>query len=130
MEYAPKARPGRASSQFMGEFAARTFLYGDTPPLESAKPVKVDPSIKYETLQVVMVDPNTGLVVPAVKGTPAIGVVSIGGSDTDKLNIYFSGHFVMQELVYDASYATDDDKLTAFNGATNLTRIAVSKVNF
>ncbi len=130
IQYAPRPELGRASSQYLGKFTTRDFLYSNFPPLGNALPARADPTVEYKTLQVVAKDPSTGLIVPAKKGDIAVGIISSGASNTSVINVFYSGHFIMQALVYDESYATDEDKLAAFNGATNLTSIAVSKTKF
>jgi Bacteriophage lambda head decoration protein D len=69
-------------------------------------------------------------IVPAVKGTvEAIGVLPIavktGAAPLVGTGIYRAGHFNHKRLVWDASYATDGDKLMAFEGAPSPTQIRI-----
>ncbi|MEN3144660.1 head decoration protein [Ochrobactrum sp. WV_118_8] len=69
-------------------------------------------------------------IVPAVKGTvEAIGVLPIdvktGAAPLVGTGVYRAGHFNHKRLVWDASYATDADKVMAFEGAPTPTNIRI-----
>lgn len=64
-------------------------------------------------------------------GVKAIGVVAhacaLGSTGTGKGNVFYSGNFNMDALVWDESFATDAQKLEAFFGAPTPTNIIVQK---
>ena len=63
------------------------------------------------------------------EGVQAIGVLPIdvttGATPLVGTGIYRAGHFNHKRLVWDASYATDADKIMAFEGAPTPTNIRV-----
>ncbi|MEL4071759.1 head decoration protein [Ochrobactrum sp. GPK 3] len=69
-------------------------------------------------------------IVPAVKGSvDAIGVLVIDAvSDSSGgigVPVYRTGHFNHKRLIWDTSYATEQDKLMAFEGAPTPTQIRI-----
>lgn len=111
-----------------------SFLAGDYPPLAA-------PAVEYTVLQdqtlaaltVVGFDTN-GKLVPAVSGggTPiqAIGVLAYAIDTTGAdgaAQVYRSGNFNPDELVWDASFDTEAERLVAFDGAPTPTNIFVTK---
>lgn len=84
---------------------------------------------QLEALTVVGLDAN-GKVVPANNTTvPAVGVlvypVDSTGADVEA-QVYRTGNFVMNELVWPAAYDTDAKKIAAFDGAPAPTHIFVT----
>lgn len=125
----PRTAQGRATSEELGKFSTQPLLYGSYPKFEPALPFAADPSVTYETYQVVTIGAD-GVVVPAKKGTPASGVIEVGATGVSKINVWTSGCFEVDALVWDASYATDTDKENAFLGASNPTHIVARKRKF
>lgn len=72
----------------------------------------------------------TGNVDPADDIKP-IGVLphaaALAATGTLKAAVWYSGHFNIDTLVWDASYATDELKTMAFHGALSPTTILASK---
>lgn len=64
-------------------------------------------------------------------GAAAIGIVTqavaSGASTTMTVPVWYSGWFNIDALVWDASFATDAQKLVAFDGAPSPTQILLSK---
>lgn len=107
-----------------------SFLAGDLPALWG-KSELVLTNQTLAALTVVGKDVN-GKIVPAqADGDPkAIGVLayavdSTGGDVTAE--VYRSGHFNPDELVWDASFTTDALKAAAFEGSPSPTQIVVTK---
>ena len=96
--------------------AKADLLAGDVPALHDTD-LTVLTGQTIPALTVVGLD-GAGKVVPAVKGTvDAIGILSADIDTTagDKVaNVYVGGNFRSERLVWDASYATDADKMAAF----------------
>lgn len=72
-----------------------------------------------------------GNLVPATQGTPAIGITFfdvVVGAEVAKAPIYPTGCFNPALLNWDVSYATDAQKLAAFEGAETPTAIVLKAV--
>ena len=67
---------------------------------------------------------------PAVDGVAAIGVLAIDVTATTSAKdvpVYRVGHFNIERLTFDDSFATEADKLAAFEGAPSPTQIRLGK---
>lgn len=83
------------------------------------------------TLMPVMKDAN-GRLVPAVSGTPAVGVAVIGITTTSSTTykgaaVYRAGCLNPDKLNWPASYDTDAKKFAAFEGAPTPTNIILRR---
>ena len=110
-----------------------SFLAGDYPPaLDRTHLVLAGQEIA--ALTVVGLD-GDGKVVPAVLGTTAaVGVLvydidtTASGTNADtEAQVYRTGNFNPDELVWDSSYGTDAEKAAAFDAAPAPTHIFVTK---
>ncbi len=105
-----------------------THLAGDTPPVVTVSVKAVGP-LSLPGLSVVKYDGTT--IAPAQLGDTPYGIttapVELADGETTTLAVYIQGHFFMDALNFDPSFATDDDKLAAFNGAPTPTVIVLSK---
>ncbi|MEP2533558.1 head decoration protein [Shimia sp.] len=113
---------------------AEALVTGDVPAVFSTDETILSGE-DLEALTVVGFDGN-GKIVPAVAadgGTPvqAIGVlvyaVDATGGDAPG-HVYRGGMFNPDMLVWDASYDTDAEKATAFNGAPSPTQIVIRSI--
>lgn len=74
-----------------------------------------------------------GELVPAVLGTtPAIGILPVavtsGAAPLPGVPTWRSGHFDSDQLVWDATYATTQQRVRAFEGAPTPTTIRIGRV--
>lgn len=99
-------------------------LSGNWPPFAPAVVLKTELANTVAPMTVVALDATKGTVVAAKKGTPAIGVIYTAPSDGTVL-VLRSGCFNPDALIWDASYASYDDKKVAFEGAPTPTQIIV-----
>jgi len=80
--------------------------------------VKVGENVDLPVLAVVAYDGTT--ISAAVQGAPAYGIltapVKTGAGESTTVAVYRSGEFLMDALIWDASFATDDQKAAAFEG--------------
>lgn len=130
----PYADPGRASFEELDTYTNSHLLAGNHPELAPAYSYGVTADEVLEQFTVVgLVD---GALVPAVwhATTPvqAIGVLAhavTGGDNDGDVNgqVWYSGCFNMDALVWDASFDTDEKKAAAFQGAPTPTTIIVAK---
>lgn len=106
-----------------------SFLAGDLPAL-FGKAETVLTGQTLAALEVVGFDVN-GKIVPAVLGTvEAVGVMPYAVDSTSGdvvAEVYRSGNFNPDELVWDATYDTDAKKAAAFEGAPSPTQILVTQ---
>lgn len=87
----------------------------------------------YKTYQPVTLDDVTGLCSPAEAGTPATGIVLHDievATDGVGVGVLIVGCLNLDIVAWDASYTTDDAKLTAFDGAPSPTQIVVKRARF
>lgn len=129
----PYADTGVAAFEQLDSYTQQFLISGAHPVLAPAIPLKVKTGVVLKQFEVVGLDEDD-LLVPAVNGTvKAIGVCTmpvagIGGpGEETKVPTWYSGCFEPSALKWDASYATDADKETAFNGAPSPTTIIVRK---
>lgn len=110
-----------------------SFLAGHLPALWG-RPETVLADQTLEALTVVGRDAN-GKIVPAVEAGEASPIQAIGvlayavdstGADV-VAEVYLSGNFNPDELVWPATYDTDAEKAAAFDGAPSPTQIVVTK---
>jgi len=124
---------GVAAFEELDTYVQSYLISGSHPVLAAAISQKVKTGVTLKKFQVVGYDENN-LLVPAVKGTvQAAGIVTeaiVGtgepGNET-KIPTWYSGCFEPSALAWDESYATDEDKATAFVGAPTPTTIAIRK---
>lgn len=125
--------PGVAAATVATVSTSRlTPFYSDTPQPAVDHFEAIDDS-DYELYQVVSVDVAAGTVIPAVLGTSeANGVMAMkvtgdsGGGP--QAAVYRQGHFIMDQLIYDATYDTDAKKLNAFLGQETGATLLVTDV--
>lgn len=135
----PYADPGRAAFEELDTYLMNFLLAGSHPELAPAFGFPVPYNADYQQFTVVGLN-GSGELVPAVTGStdPAddiqpIGVlahaVSRGASPAAPVNgqVWYSGCFNVDALVWDTSFSTDDLKLAAFRGAPTPTNIIVAK---
>lgn len=108
-----------------------SFLNGDYPPLWGHGPYTVLTGQTLAALTVVGFDVNGKLVPAQADGDPkAIGVLAYAVDSTGgdvQTEIYRSGNFNPDLLVWDASFTTDALKAAAFNGSPSPTQIVITK---
>lgn len=135
----PYADPGRAAFEELDTYVQNHLLAGNHPELAPAYSFPVPYSADYDQFTVVGLN-GSGELVPAVVGSTdpeddvqAIGVlahaVSRGASPAAPVNgqVWYSGCFNQDALVWDASFTTDALKQAAFRGAPTPTTIIVAK---
>jgi len=114
--------PGLASFETEGPYANEVLFTGDTPvtttsETAAAAAVSAADLVRYT---VVGRDAN-GDIVPAVKDTiEAIGITTatvLQNATDRRLPVYRAGMFNPRALIWDSSYATDDDKRLAFEAS-------------
>lgn len=118
--------PGQWSEDIAAPLGA-LFLSSHPPALTFDYVIAANQDLKANT--VVGFNDNKEIV-KAVKGTTeAIGVLPIdvksGAAPLPGTGVYRAGHFNHKRLVWDASYATEQDKLMAFEGAPTPTQIRI-----
>lgn len=108
------------------------FVAGDYPALMD----RVHTAASGQVLEALtVVGLSAGEIVPANNGAvTAIGVLvypvdtsPTGTNAATDVQVYRTGHFNMDELVWDAGYTTDAEKVAAFDGADAPTHIFVTK---
>ena len=105
-----------------------THIAGDTPPVATVSVKAVGP-LNIPALSVVKYD-GTTIALATNTDTPygiTTAPVELAAGESTTLAVYIQGHFFMDALNFDASFATDGDKLAAFNGAPTPTVIVLSK---
>lgn len=106
-----------------------TLITGHEPAVLTVDHIVAD-NLTFPALQVVGFD-GTGKIVKAVKGTVAAVGVLVAPLDTGGVGkgvaVYRAGCFNPDALIWDASYVTDADKFTAFNGAPTPTSIVIRR---
>lgn len=135
----PYADPGRAAFQELDTYLQNYLLAGSHPELAPAYSFPVALDADYDQFTVVGLNADRELV-PAVVDTvtpansiQAIGVlahaVSRGSTGAPAVNgqVWYSGCFNQDALVWDASFDTDAKKQAAFHGAPTPTNIIVAK---
>ena len=133
----PYADPGRASFERIDEFVNSNLLAGPHPELKPAIGLPLANDTNLAQFSVVGRDGDgkiamatTGNVDPADDIQP-IGVVahavSLGAAGSTNAQVFYSGCFNKDHLVWDDSFDTDAKKLAAFNGAPTPTTIIVSE---
>jgi len=126
-------RYGRAAFEQMDTALTAVLLAGDFPELQAAFSVLLADSLSLPQFCVVALDNAGKLVRATATGNKPIGVlahatVSGAGNTTVRGPVWFSGCFALEgPLVWDASFNTDDLKLTAFRGAPTPTQIVVRR---
>lgn len=123
----PIGNPGQAGDSFES-FTQFDLLLSDTPVFfttDETLAVSQDIAL-YE---VVGFD-GSGNIVPANNTTVtaigiAAGAITSDGASNPTIQVIRGGHFNGDKLVWDAGYATDADKIAAFNGADAPTQIVI-----
>ena len=126
----PYIEAGLASFEELDTYTQGFLLSGDHPRLASY-PMTAATDQVFQQFEVVGYNGDNELV-PAVNGSvQAIGVITQALDTTDREGVtvptFYSGCFNPDALVWDASYATDADKLNAFVGAPTPTQITCRK---
>jgi hypothetical protein len=133
----PYADPGVASFEELDTYTQQFLLNGAHPPLATAMGMPMANDTAFDQFSVVGLDDNgdialatTGNVDPADDIVP-VGVLAhsaaLGATGTQNAQVWYTGHFNIDALVYDASFDTDVKKLAAFDNTVGKTTIAVSK---
>ncbi|KVK49535.1 hypothetical protein L905_19280 [Agrobacterium sp. TS43] len=135
----PYVDPGRAAFEELDTYLQNHLLAGSHPELAPAYSFPIPLNANYAQFTVLGLN-ATGELVPAVTGSTdpdddvqAIGVlahaVSRGGAGSPAVNgqVFYSGCFNQDALVWDASFSTDALKQAAFRGAPTPTTIIVAK---
>lgn len=135
----PYADPGRAAFEELDTYLQNHLLAGSHPELAPAYPFPIPLNANYAQFTVLGLNAN-GELVPAVRGSAdpandvkAIGVlahaVSRGGAGSAAVNgqVFYSGCFNQDALVWGTSFTTDAHKQAAFRGAPTPTNIIVAK---
>lgn len=133
----PYADPGRAAFEELDTYVQNHLLAGNHPELAPAYSFPLPNSVNYAQFTVVGLDAN-GKLVPAVTGSvdpdddiQAIGVLAhaavLGATGSANGQVWYSGCFNQDALVWDASFTTDALKQAAFRGAPTPTTIIVAK---
>lgn len=125
----PYLDAGKAAFEELDTYMASFLTLGDYPPLVST-PIEMATGLTFEQFEVVGY--ASGQIVKAVHGSvDAWGVVtqaaahSVGA--TNKVPVWWSGHFNIDALVWPASFDTDAKKLAAFEGAAAPVQIVLGK---
>jgi hypothetical protein len=131
----PYADPGRAAFEELDTYAMNFLLAGSHPPLAPAFSFDLPTGVTYAQFTVVGLNATNELV-PALTGSvdPADDIQAIGvlahaitvAAAGDKGQVWYSGCFHHDALVWDASFDTDAKKLVAFQGAPTPTTIIVA----
>ncbi len=115
------------------EFSYNELLTGHAPAFLTVPGYQADGTVAMAAFTVVGV--NAGVLVPAVLGgaTPVapIGILPapiLASGNVQKVGLIRGGNFNVDALVFDASFATEADKLAAFEGAPTPTNIVLQKV--
>lgn len=128
----PYADPGRAAFEELDTYLQNHLLAGSHPELAPAYSFPIPLNANYEQFTVLGLN-ATGELVPADDDVQAIGVlahaVSRGGAGSPAVNgqVFYSGCFNQDALVWDDSFSTDALKQAAFRGAPTPTTIIVAK---
>lgn len=134
----PYADPGRAAFEELDTYIQNFLLAGSHPELAPAYSFPLPLSATYAQFTVVGLN-SSGELVPATwNATPAnaikpIGIiahaVARGASGAPAVNgqVFYSGCFNQDALVWDASFDTDAKKQAAFRGSPTPTNIIVKK---
>lgn len=133
----PYADPGVASFEVMDTYINQNLLAGIHPELKPAYSFPMANNTSFVQFSVVGLDANGDLAM-AVRDSvdPAddiqpIGVIAhasaLGATGTGSAPVFYSGHFNMDALVWDASYDTDAKRKAAFHGAPTPTNILIDK---
>lgn len=127
----PYADRGVAAFEVLDSFAQNFLLNGSNPPLSETIAYAQLENTNLAQFTVVGRD-SSGFIVKAVRGTHTpIGVIatatSVATGKTGNAQVWVTGHFNIDALVWDSSWDTDAKKLAAFDAATGPTLIRVSK---
>lgn len=125
----PYADPGRASFEVLDDYTQNFLLAGNHPELAPAYSYPIAGATVLAQFTVVGLDGSGEIVAANNTTVAAIGVLAhaVDGSADGTAPVWYSGAFNMDALVWDAGYATDADKLAAFQGAPTPTQIVVAK---
>ena len=132
----PYADPGRAGFQELDTYLQGFLLAGNHPPLAPAFSFQLAASKTLAQFTVVGLDASGKLVAATYNATPAsaikpIGVLAhaatSGASDAVNGQVFYSGCFNVDALIWDATFDTEAKKLAAFQGSPTPTTIIVAK---
>ena len=128
----PYADPGIASFEVLDTYTQDFLLAGNHPTLEPAYGYPLANSTSFDQFSVVGLDGSGNIALATQDATvQAIGVLAhsaaLGASGTGTGQVWYSGAFNMDALVWDASFTTDAQKEAAFRGAPTPTTIIISK---
>lgn len=133
----PYADPGRAAFEVLDTYTQGFLLAGNHPELAPAYGFPLANDTTFAQFSVVGLD-GSGELALAVTGSvdpeddiQGIGVLahaaSLGGTGSGTGQVWYSGCFNMDALVWDDSFDTDAKKEAAFRGAPTPTNIIVAK---
>ncbi|MDQ0317717.1 hypothetical protein [Amorphus orientalis] len=128
-EKVPYPEAGQAAFEQLDDYHSDLLISGSWPILSPGYPLPVKADEELKKFQVCGRDSN-GDVVPAVKDTVQASLICTqavtGATDgTTTAPFFYAGCFNPDALVWDASYATDEDKRAAFEGAPSPTQILI-----
>lgn len=133
----PYADPGRAAFEELDTYVQSFLLAGSHPELKPAYSFSLANDTAFAQFSVVGLDASGNLAL-AVTGSAdpaddiqAIGVLahaaSLGATGTGRGQVWYSGCFNADALVWDASFDTDAEREAAFRGAPTPTTIIIGK---
>lgn len=127
----PYADPGAAKFQILDTYLMNFLIAGSKPELEPAFSFPMAQNSSFAQFTVVGLDGTGKLTKATTTGVQAIGViahaVALGATGTANGQVFYSGCFNQDALVWDASFTTDAQKQAAFRGAPTPTTIIIAK---
>lgn len=126
----PYADPGRASFEELDTYVNKVLLSGTHPELKPAYSFPLANSTSFAQFSVVGLDANDEIAMATEDGTvQAIGVLAhaaaLGASGSGNGQVFYSGCFNPDALVWHASFDTAAKREAAFRGAPTPTTIIV-----
>lgn len=132
----PYIEAGQAAFDALDTYLQKFLISGSHPELAPGFPMEVKASQVLSQFHVVGLD-ATGKLVPATyNATPANAIKAIGvvtqavvgnAGGTTTVPVWYSGCFNPDALVWDATFTTEGQKMTAFNGSPTPTTITLRK---
>lgn len=123
----PYAQPGVAAFELSDAYLNQTLLRGSDPSLSPAVSAVASGAIPRFAVVGFDADGKIALAT-ADKTVRAIGITDTASAAEDERILYwYTGHFNSDILVWDASFATQADKDTAFDGAPTPVLIRITK---
>lgn len=126
----PYGDPGRAAFEELDTYVNKVLLSGTHPELKPAYSFPLANDTDFAQFSVVGLDVNGDIAMATEDGTvQAIGVLAhaaaLGATGSGTGQVFYSGCFNPDALVWDASFTTDAQREAAFRGAPTPTTIIV-----